>query len=348
MNKRNLAVEFYRFLFSLVVCLFHFRTYVPRTDGQYPFDSGYLGVEFFLLLSGVFLAQAAEKNSEISSGGAYFLQRYKRLYPQYLITVLCLAVLRIFVIGNLTFEKWLREGVAEILMFQSVGTGNLLSLVLWYPSAILLASFCLYSLRTWNKKFCQIVFPIAAFGIFSALIQANGSINVTFSYHYLFSDGLWRALAGMMFGCICYDIIVWFRNFNFAGKKLMFTLIELVLLAAMGTILYLPRYWESLAMVLFAVFIVLILSQTSYLSDLLNNRVSRYLGKISYAVYLNQIVVYLTIFKFFPAVEGTSFAKVSLIYLAIVICLAVVTTFLIDGVRCVYCAKRSNAGAGQE
>lgn len=218
-------------------------------------------------------------------------------------------------------------------MLQSAGTGNLLSLVLWFPSAVLLASFCLYALRTWSKRFCQVVFPIAAVGIFSALIQANGSINVTFSYHFLFSDGFWRALAGMMFGCTCYDIIVWLKKFNFAGKKLMFTLVEIVLLAAMGTILYLPRYWECLAMVLFSGFIILILSQTSYLSELLNNRVSQYLGKISYAVYLNQIVVYLTIFKFFPAGEGTSFAKVSLVYLAIVICLAIVTTALVDGIR---------------
>ena len=166
MNKRNLAVEFYRFLFSLVVCLFHFRTYVPRTDGQYPFDSGYLGVEFFLLLSGVFLAQAAEKNSEISSGGAYFLQRYKRLYPQYLITVLCLAVLRIFVIGNLTFEKWLREGVAEILMFQSVGTGNLLSLVLWYPVQFFWHHFACIPCEPGTRSFARLCFPLRHLAFF--------------------------------------------------------------------------------------------------------------------------------------------------------------------------------------
>ena len=45
--RRSGAIECYRFLFSVVVCLFHF-----RIKGNFPgptgtFSAGYLGVEFF-------------------------------------------------------------------------------------------------------------------------------------------------------------------------------------------------------------------------------------------------------------------------------------------------------------
>ena len=88
MNKRNYAIEFYRFLFSLIVCIFHFSTYL--SDGRaagFPFDSGYLVVEFFFMLSGIFLAHSAERKQTLTlkekaeASIQYFFQRYTRLYP---------------------------------------------------------------------------------------------------------------------------------------------------------------------------------------------------------------------------------------------------------------------------
>lgn len=339
MKTRNYAIEFYRFLFSLAVCVFHFRKYAPpsRTLG-FPFDSGYIAVEFFFLLSGIFLAQSAQRKQDLSlrekadASIGYFFQRYRRLYPHYLFTILCMAVIRIFVIKNLTVGKWLSTGISEILMIQSAGTGKQLSFVFWFSSAMIMASFLCYFLRVWNASVCNIFFPFVSVGIYSSLLQKYASFNVTFSFSFLFSDGFWRALAGIMLGCMCYEVIRYLKKYDLTGRKKLFTVIEILLLSTILVLLYLPRYREKnyTLLLLFAAFLVIIFSQTSYLTDLLNNRFSQYLGKISYAVYLNQIPAYTVIFSRFPADENTSMLWATVIYLAIVICLSVFTTWLMD------------------
>ena len=304
----------------------------------YPFDSGYLSVEFFFLLGGILLAQSADRKQGLSLREksdvsiAYFFQRYKRLYPHYFFTILCVAAVRILLVQNLTLENWLRKGISEILMFQSAGTGKQLSFVFWFSSAMVMASFCVYFLRLWNPGVCNVLFPIASLGIYSAILQKHESFNVTFSYTFLFSDGFWRGLAGIMAGCLCYEVIRYLKRFDFSGRKKLFTALEVFLLAVILEMLYQPRYREKnyILLVLFALFLITVFSQTSYLTQLLNNRVSQYLGKISYAVYLNQIVVYTVIFSCFPAGEDTSMLKAAVVYLAIVVCLSAITTWVVD------------------
>lgn len=343
MSTRNRAIEFYRFLFSLTVCVFHFRTYAPHTQTPHilPFDSGYLSVEFFFLLSGFLLARSAEKKNSLSilqkadASICYLRNRYKRLYPHYLFTVFCMAVIRILGIQNLSVGNWLKKGISEILMLQCIGTGKVLSFVLWFSSATVLASFFIYFLCLWNANVCKILFPFISAAIYSSILQHYDSFNVTFSYRFLFSDGFWRAVAGIMMGCICYEATKFIGNCNIKSRKKLFTVMECLLLTIILIMLYQPHYREKnyTLLLLFAAFIIIIFSQKSYLSDLLDNRLSQYLGKISYAIYLNQIVVYTVFFAYFPADENTSMFWSTIIYLAIVIFLSVITTWLIEKIQ---------------
>lgn len=220
-------------------------------------------------------------------------------------------------------------------MLQCIGTGKVLSCVLWFSSATVLASFFVYFLRLWNTSVCKILFPFISAAIYSSLLQQYDSFNVTFSYRFLFSDGLWRAMAGIMVGCICYEVIKFYKKYNLKYWKKKFTVIECLLLSIILILLYQPQYREKnyILLLLFVVFIIIICSQTSFLSDILNNRLSQYLRKISYAIYLNQIAVYLVIFTYFPADGNTSMFCSIIIFLVIVICLSVITTWLIEKIQ---------------
>lgn len=354
MNTRNNAIEFYRFLFSAIICLFHFKTYA-QTD-PLPFVSGYLVVEFFLMLSGFFLAQSAYRGRE-SNGtklrrlGAdcvrYAAGRYKRLFPHYLFAVLCLAAVRILILENMTVERWLSEGLTEIFMLQSVGDTYTLSVVLWFSSALFLASVFVYTLaRLLGPSCVRMVFPFLTIVIWWWLISNNDSLDVTFSRHLLVSDGFWRAAAGLMAGCICFEVVQWtgasLKGLEAKWWKVLFSAIEFGTVILLAMILYTPgdTVRECAAIAGFMLLVVLVMSKEGSSFGLLNNRGSGYLGKISYAMYFNHISCYMLIFKFFPATQSRPFVAVAFVYLVAVIALSMVTTWLINVITSAFGARK--------
>lgn len=59
---RNAAMDFYRFIFAVVICILHIKEYAGVKP--YPMSGGYLAVEFYLVLSGYLLMQHASKMSK--------------------------------------------------------------------------------------------------------------------------------------------------------------------------------------------------------------------------------------------------------------------------------------------
>lgn len=67
--RRNGAVEFIRFLFSIVICVLHFWDGEVLGDRRIAFCGGYLAVDFFFVLSGFLMVQHF-LDRKIGGGGA--------------------------------------------------------------------------------------------------------------------------------------------------------------------------------------------------------------------------------------------------------------------------------------
>lgn len=341
MSKRNNAVEFYRFFFSQIIVLFHFARYTTLQTTK-PFHSGNLAVELFLLLSGYFLARSTRMQEgrtleDILSGNLkYMKSRFFRLYPHYLLAVLCVGFVQVFVMNTLGLKPWIKNGYMELLMLQSISGADCLSPVLWFPSALFTASFVVHFLMLWKPRLCtRFLFPIAAPAIVASLIDANGVIFATQPYHFLFSSGFWRALAEIMLGCVCYDIVQSNKKER-TGKAggVLCALLELGLLLVLCYLFYTPQFRSksTLVLLLSMAFLILVFSQESCLSRLLNNKASAYLGKISYAVYLNQIVFTVIGNRFFPFPDGTPVWLVVAACMAANVLLSMLTTWMVEKV----------------
>ncbi len=63
-QARNYALDFYRFLFSCVICIMHFTAYMDFGDAHAPFCGGYLAVEFFFIVSGYMLMRHVEREKK--------------------------------------------------------------------------------------------------------------------------------------------------------------------------------------------------------------------------------------------------------------------------------------------
>ena len=65
-QKRNGAIDFWKFVFCMIIAIYHGR----YMGGSVPYalfkDGGYLAVEFFFLVSGFLMAKSAKRAEETS------------------------------------------------------------------------------------------------------------------------------------------------------------------------------------------------------------------------------------------------------------------------------------------
>lgn len=101
MKQRNTLLELWRFFFCMAVLGLHF---FNQTEWDY-FHAGYLGVEFFFLVSGYFIGSYYDKNQSGKSVGArpksvffYAASRFKRLYPFYAPALILMLSVKMFIL----------------------------------------------------------------------------------------------------------------------------------------------------------------------------------------------------------------------------------------------------------
>ena len=86
--KRNIPIEFFRFLFICVICLWHFSNVAMFVK------HGYIAVEFFFILSGFYLYKNYRQDPEKDTF-EYVLNRFKKLFPPFFISFVLLVLLDI-------------------------------------------------------------------------------------------------------------------------------------------------------------------------------------------------------------------------------------------------------------
>lgn len=323
------AVEAYRFLFAVVIALYHFRSKGAFGPAPTAFIRGYLGVEFFTLVSGFFLMHTIQKaqkegGAPLPAVGSFARRRFLRLYPHYILTLAVFLFLRIFILRTCTLRDCLTDGFFDFFMLQSVGSTPLVYL-LWYPSALFLACVLLYWLALLLKDHFA---PAAAFG---ALLILSWFYRNTGSIDHILYPGLWRLMAELGLGCILSLLVQRCRPFFQGRLPLLSTLFELTLLAAILLLCWCcsrdERDFLALALLILLLFSVLL--GHSGLSRLLDNPLSAFLGQISYGFYLNQCF-FLHIFG--PVIPVRPYWRTAALFLACNFVLSILTYYLSQGV----------------
>lgn len=152
MKAKNYSIEFYRIIATLVICVHH----MQLKCGLHIFTHGDLFVDFFFMVSGLFLARTFffEK---MHSGTNYFFKRIKRLYPEYLLAAI-LAIVSYGYAGKFSLSK----AIPELLMVQNLGMfeGGY-NYPCWYLSVLVFASFIIYQCIRYGKDiFIKAIAPV--------------------------------------------------------------------------------------------------------------------------------------------------------------------------------------------
>ena len=237
-KNKNYTVEILRFIFAIDIALFHYR-FFGFTDTDY-FKNGYIGVEFFFIVSGYLMAENGinKASCEIYKENIKFIvHKIKAIF------IPCVTMQVIgFILYHITkADVTLKELILDLLSFPY----DLLLLrqwgfnfhwyigVTWYISAMLIAMFVCYPLLLKNKeKYTLYIAPIVTLLILGCFSYRDGKISDTSAYWGIIYKSTLRAFAIINLGVMIYTFTKCLNRFTFTSMaKRILGVIEIISLS---------------------------------------------------------------------------------------------------------------------
>lgn len=297
MQKRAGNVELLRFIFSICIVLHH--AIIPQASMW----GGYLSVEFFYILSGIFLGrsilkkQLVEPSTEkiVKESWEYCKRRIVGILPYFAV-----ATFIGFFVWSFTYDwrfdlKMAFNIFNDFLFLQSYGlpvasiTG-----VVWYLSSMFFGLWLVYPIaRRYYAIFAQYISPIMAVTIMGILIYNYGNLSVPATYMFgIVCTGNLRAVGMISLGIFVNEMsMILARRKCCRKEKTILTGIAILLYVF---IIYYMHIWndkigsyDEIAVFAMAVALCISVSGQSIFNMFLDNRVNRFLGKYSVSLFLS-------------------------------------------------------------
>lgn len=295
-NRRNGFIDLMKLIFCLGIVFNHLNTVsLPVESNTIIMRYGFLGVEFFFIVSGYLMTMKAfneQQSIDIGNSTWKFLcRKFVIILPSYLV-----AWLIGFIIDQIISKSTLQMLLRNILMslpaiMQLQMTGIPCYQVLgptWYISAMLIGMLVFYPILLFKGNIFRTVFaPIIVLCCYGYLgIRIGMLATIEPLEGDIIQSGLLRAFAGLSLGATCFEASKYFRK-NFHRTNMYLTILELfcyilaLMLMRSQTILR-PDF---IVVILFAIAITLSFSCCTYTSKVLQYPPS-WLGKLSLCIYL--------------------------------------------------------------
>lgn len=309
-TSKNYEIEFFKLLFTVAILVFHSKLITCADGNPNLLPKGYLGVEFFFMVSGYFMAMSVERQAQQGrkqSPFQFVFQRGWRLMP-----ALLFGFILSFVVRNCVLEPksardiWiaLTYAIPEATMTGYIGVNfnsQYYNGPTWYISAMLCTMFVLYPLlRKHREKFGCYIAPILAVACYSYISFKNGDMAVLREWLGFIIGSTLRACGGLSLGITVYYICEKAKNSSVKlnlGGKIVVQLLEI----AIGLVLYMymhrayneDYHYASDYMFIFFCFILLIIV---FGKDVDTNKIFgikplQWLYELSLPIYINQRII---------------------------------------------------------
>lgn len=287
-------IEFFRFIFALIVCYYHM---VINWARLYPTNEtfrhlahvsiGEFCVDLFFIISGYFLYYSILKTNSVFD---FAIHKYKRLFPVFGFSLIILSI----------FKLHFSELILNLLFLQSTSITYLrgINIAAWFVSSLFIVSvFYALIVKSFSKRQGLFLIFICTFLSYSYISRNDG--DVVAQVNFYLTNGTIRGLAGIGFGYLTAEILS--RNINdiknyITTSPLLKILISIFEIVSSIGIIYWLIFGKMLlvqrlliAFVFTGLFICLILKQ-GVLSKLLDNDFSVFVGKFAYSIYLMQAI----------------------------------------------------------
>ncbi len=332
--KRLGEIDFWKFIFALIVVIHHSRFLVG--DDKCYFLKGSFAVEFFFLVSGYLMMLSIDKMSEnpINLGRETFTfisKKYKSFYPGVLIAWIIAVGVNIIILDN-PVHRVLMDGIWEALLFQMSGLhmGVALNPSTWYLSSMLLCMLILFPLiRRYNKTAMKIILPVCALLLLGWMYQTYGQPRNPTAWNGFTYRGNIRALAEIGLGTSCYHITKILQNINFNRfGKFLLTSVKWGAYIAVILHMYIPLDTQNDFLFILVLMIAISVTFSAQGLDfsLYNHKLFYFLGKFSFYMYLGHYYWSFALIPFLP--EHFSVKAKTLIYVLVSLVTAVIIMVL--------------------
>lgn len=346
-TRKNGEIELLRFLFCLVVLLFHEQKYLlgeaSLKHGVHLafFPHGAIGVEFFFVLSGALMASSILRKQDSTPSPTEYLgflsRKYRSIFPQHLVAfVIAVGVWAVFSSFHSAAQliRYLVDSIPNLLLIQMSG----LSLanpnhVEWYISCMLLSMAILYPIcRRYYTAFTHYFAPLGALFILGYLFHTTGALTGVSVWTGLCYKSVLRALAEIALGTTAYELSRHLSARSLTNRqRTYFTLAEAFLLfcAICFSVMTFPKKYEFYLLGVMVLLLTISFSNVTWFSRLAQNRLSYFLGKLSLPIYLSQISGIRLTQHFFAR---SSLQEQLIVAFLLTLLLALLTTLLAKGV----------------
>jgi peptidoglycan/LPS O-acetylase OafA/YrhL len=301
------ALDGWRGVCACFVVLFHFHGWGPLYTSSFVRDS-YLFVDFFFVLSGFVIAwNYGNRLSTWPEMKRFLILRLGRVYPLHLFMLLCFLAYEtarsVFALHHPgvseTFAGATEPGaiMSNLLLVQSLHVHDMLtwnvpswsiSTEYWTYFVFALVSLC-FGLRNTLLLAVAIVAPLLI-----ARVSTTG-MNITYDW------GLVRCIFGFALGVACSRIYRRWPTVMHGASQAQMTLLELLVILAV--VLFVCEAGMTglsiLAPFLFAAAVLVFAAEGGWVSGLFRTRALRWLGTVSYSIYMTHYLLVVLVPTFF-------------------------------------------------
>lgn len=315
MQKRIGLIDLMRFLFALIIVIFHGGQFYGAENAKL-FALGYIGVEFFFIVSGFLMAKRIHRSGDSSTNIAETTIRF--VWKKYLdiLPIFIVALITSFTVHHVVIRADASRIINDIFMIlpelfclQMLGfPGYWASGVSWYLSAMFVSMLILYPIiYKWKNNATFLFLPLLAIAIYGYFAYNFSTVNNPATWLGLMYKGIPRAIAGLSFGVLSYEISTRYLS------KITFSTFGITLLSFaeiigyIGTIVITGVYQtqgmlDYLMILLLFTSITITFSQKSYSTIIQGSKITDFLGRLSVLMFLNHYYWAADMSAIFPGV----------------------------------------------
>lgn len=300
MKKHNGIISLWKFLFAIVIVFFHGKDFFPGSKNIF-FYGGYIGVEFFFIVSGFYFCKSVLKRKynphTIGKDTLLFTWQKIKSFYLYVIIAYFFNLLLFPFFKNYKLSE-IANSIWNLLLLKEAGFRTIrMCIQFWYLSAMIVSMFILYPLLIkYRENFICLVSPIIIF--FGLGYLCHNWVGLDHSYitwtGHMYT-GIIRALAEINIGCIIYLINKKLKNIEYSKLfKLILTIIgEASMLLVLFIINFInnPKNYDYIMLLMISISIAIFLSEKTYEYKILSVSFFYYLEKLSLLIFINHVTV---------------------------------------------------------
>lgn len=269
-------IEFLRFLFAVIIILFH---------GGHASPDGYLAVEMFFVLAGYFLACSANKIKQQTLGGFMFA-KWARLWPLFAFAVILAG-------GNLY------DMVFKLLFLHATGLTLKYQGFIWFVAPFFWTMVLYFIvLKHYGKPKAFVPVALLTYSGYVLIINYdNGNFNIRQTVDAVFSLAMLRAVAGIGLGILLVPLFDKAKQIlpdtSSLKSKLLIGSVEggILFFFIYNMLFHHLKYDNKLIfVVLLGIELFLFIERRGFVSQVLDNKYFGFMGRYAYAMYIMQAI----------------------------------------------------------